>query len=188
MNTYKAFQSLHNQYLAINPIVHAYAEPNGNAKKTDPSSLWFLYISNEKNLVDNGFKDYIHPEGDFNNGYWDHCSIEKGTFDYDNMREGEVFPTILYAHHETILTVSCVVKTSEYPDVVTGEDKLALYVYYPHKGNLEEFEKHKEALMTYKKYSKQKAAIDDRYLFDESYTPEQYDKDDNDLLNKLENI
>ena len=81
------FQSLHNQYLMINPIVHAYAEPNGNSKKTDLSSCWFLRMSETKDLIDNGFKDYIHPEGDVNNGYWDHCSIEKGTFDFDNMKE-----------------------------------------------------------------------------------------------------
>ena len=102
------FRCLHNQYLRKNHTVHAYAEPNGSQKKTSPSSLWFFCMSHKKNLVDMPFKDYIHPEGDLYNGYWDHCSIEKGTFDYDNMKVGEVFPAILYAHHETVLTVACI--------------------------------------------------------------------------------
>ena len=100
-------------------------------------------MSHIKDLVDMPFKDYIHPEGDLANGYWDHCSIEKGTFDYDNMKEGQVFPAILYAHHETLLTVACVVKTSEMPDIVTGEEQLALYIYYPSEDNFEEFQKHR---------------------------------------------
>ena len=131
----------------INPRVHAYAEPKGNSKKTDLSSCWFLRMSETKDLIDNGFKDYIHPEGDVNNGYWDHCSIEKGTFDFDNMKESRVFPVILYAHHETNLTVGCVVKTSESPDIVTGKDQLALYIYYPTEDNLDEFEQHKNAFV-----------------------------------------
>ena len=88
-------------------------------------------MSQKRDLINNHFKDYIHPEGDYFNGYWDHCSIQKGTFDYENMKEGQVFPAILYAHHETLLTVACVVKTSERPDIVTGEEQLALYIYYP---------------------------------------------------------
>ena len=140
-----SFKSLHNHYLKHNNVVHAYAEPNGNSEKTDPASLWFLSISNSRELIDMPFKDYIHSEGDLSAGYWDHCSIEKGTFDYDNMKVGEVFPAILYAHHETVLTVACVVKTSKYPDIVTGEDQLALYVYYPNDDSLEEFYKYKHA-------------------------------------------
>ena len=138
------FRSLHNQYLSKNHTVHAYAEPNGNSEKTDLASLWFLSMSNSRELIDMPFKDYIHPEGDLANGYWDHCSIQKGTFDYENMKEGQVFPAILYAHHETLLTVACVVKTSERPDIVTGEEQLALYIYYPSEDNFEEFKKHKE--------------------------------------------
>ena len=137
------FRSLHNQYLRKNHTVHAYAEPYGSSKKTDPSSLWFLSMSHMKDLVDMPFKDYIHPEGELANGYWDHCSIQKGTFDYENMKEGQVFPAILYAHHETLLTVACVVKTSERPDIVTGEEQLALYIYYPSEDNFEEFQKHR---------------------------------------------
>ena len=144
-NSIDIFRSLHNEYLRKNHTVHAYAEPYGNSKKTDPSAMWFYVMDKKRNLVDMPFKDYIHPQGDLSNGYWDHCSIEKGTFDYDNMKEAEVFPTILYSHHETILTVACVVKTSKYPDIVTGEEQLALYIYYPSEDNLAEFEKHKEA-------------------------------------------
>jgi len=56
------------------------------------------------------------------------------------MKLGEVYPVILYAHHETILTVGCVVKTSDHPDVVTGEKQLALYIYYPSVEMIESFE------------------------------------------------
>ena len=140
-----SFRCLHNKYLRKNHTVHAYGEPNGGCKKTDPAAMWFLSMRHMKNLVEMPFKDYIHPEADYFEGYWDHCSIEKGTFDYDNMKRGEVFPAILYFHHETILTVACVVRTSEYPDIVTGEEQLALYIYYPSEDNLEEFEKHMEA-------------------------------------------
>ena len=176
MSSFKAFQSLHNQYLIVNPIVHAYAEPNGNTK---PAVQWYLCMSTQKDLVDKGFKDYIHPEGDVINGYGDHCSIEKGTFDFDNMRIGEVFPAILYSHHETILTVSCVVTLLNGP---------ALYIYYPSKDNLEQFKKHKEELFTYDKYKVAKAAIDDRFLFDESYSTEDYRNDDISLSSKLDNL
>ena len=139
-----SFRCLHNKYLRKNHTVHAYGEPNGGAYAKD-SDLWFTSMRNMKDLVEMPFKDYIHPEADYFEGYYDHCSIEKGTFDYDNMRRGEVFPAILYFHHETILTVACVVRTSEYPDIVTGEEQLALYIYYPtDPTTLEEFEKHME--------------------------------------------
>ena len=138
------FQEFHNEYLKKNHIVHVYAEPKGGSEPTDPAAMWFFVMSKKRDLIDNGFKDYIHPEGDYFNGYWDHCSIQKGTFDYENMKEGQVFPAILYAHHETLLTVACVVKTSERPDIVTGEEQLALYIYYPSEDNFEEFKKHKE--------------------------------------------
>jgi len=139
-----SFRCLHNKYLSKNHTVHAYGQPNGGGYAED-SHLWFTSMRHIKDLVEMPFKDYIHPEADYFEGYFDHCSIEKGTFDYDNMKRGEVFPAILYFHHETILTVACVVRTSEDPDIVTGEDQLALYIYYPSEDNLEEFEKHKEA-------------------------------------------
>ena len=80
--------------------------------------------ASKRDLERIAFKTYIHPQGDFQNGYYDICDIEKGTFDCDNMKLGEVYPVILYAHHETMLTVGCVVKTSDHPDVVTGEEHL----------------------------------------------------------------
>ena len=137
------FRCLHNKFLRKNHTVHAYGEPNGGGYAKD-SDLWFTSMRNMKDLIEMPFKDYIHPEADYFEGYYDHCSIEKGTFDYDNMKRGEVFPAILYFHHETILTVACVVRTSEYPDIVTGEEQLALYIYYPSEDSLEEFKKHKE--------------------------------------------
>jgi len=138
------FRCLHNNYLRKNHTVQAYGEPNGGGYSKD-SSMWFKSMRDIKDLVEMPFQDYIHPEADYFEGYYDHCSIEKGTFDYDNMKRGEVFPAILYFHHETILTVACVVRTSEYPDIVTGKEQLALYIYYPSEDSLEEFEKHKEA-------------------------------------------
>jgi hypothetical protein len=56
------------------------------------------------------------------------------------MNLGEVFPVILYAHHETMLTVGCVVKTSDRPDIVTGEEQLAFWIYYPDARNIESFD------------------------------------------------
>ena len=56
------------------------------------------------------------------------------------MKLGEVYPVILNAHHETMLTVGCVVKTSDHPDVVTGEEQLALWIYYPSAENIESFD------------------------------------------------
>ena len=134
------FQNLHNHYLKKNPIVHAYAEPRHNDPATDPAAMWFFVMKQKRHLIDMGFKDYIHPRGDYPAGYYDHCSIEKETFDYDNMKLGEVFPVILYAHHETLLTVGCVVKTSDHPDIVTGEEQLALWIYYPSAENIESFD------------------------------------------------
>ena len=55
------------------------------------------------------------------------------------MRLGEVYPVILYAHHETMLTVGCVVKTSDHPDI-HGEEQLALWIYYPSGENIESFD------------------------------------------------
>ena len=75
------FQEFHNEYLKKNHIVHVYAEPKGGSEPTDPAAMWIFVMSKKRDLIDNGFKDYIHPEGDYFNGYWDHCSIEKGTFD-----------------------------------------------------------------------------------------------------------
>ena len=94
----------------------------------------------KRDLERMAFKSYIHPQGDFYNGYYDICDIEKGTFDCDNMRLGEVYPVILYAHHETMLTVGCVVRTSDHPDIVTGEEQLALWIYYPSAENIESFD------------------------------------------------
>ena len=134
------FQNLHNHYLKKNPIVHAYATPHRNDPADNPAAPWSKLMHEKRDLVRMAFKSYIQPEGDFYNGYDDICDIEKGTFDCDNMRLGEVFPVILYAHHETLLTVGCVVKTSDYPDIVTGEEQLALQIYDPSAENIESFD------------------------------------------------
>ena len=135
------FHTLHNYYLLNkNHIVHAYAEPQNLDPASGPEAMWFYVMNEKRKLVDMPFKDYIHPEGDVSNGYYDHCFIEEGTFDYDNMNEGEVFPVILYFHHKTQLTVGSVVKTSERLDIVTGKEQLALYIYYPTSHNLNVFE------------------------------------------------
>ena len=134
------FQNLHNHYLKKKHIVHVYAEPTFYLRRDSDESKWYYRMLREKELVYKPFKAYIHPEGDFQNGYGDFCSIQKGTFDYDNMNIGEVFPVILYAHHETLLTVGCVVKTSDHPDIVTGEEQLALWIYYPSAENIELFD------------------------------------------------
>ena len=137
------FKNLHDHYLKkkhADNIVHAYAEPQNLDPARSPEAMWFYVMNEKRKLVDMPFKDYIHPEGDVSNGYYDHCFIEEGTFDYDNMKLGEVYPVILYAHHETMLTVGCVVKTSDHPDVVTGEEQLALWIYYPSGENIESFD------------------------------------------------
>ena len=133
------FQEFHNEYLKKNHIVHVYAEPKGGSEPTDPAAMWFFVMSKKRDLIDNGFKDYIHPEGDYFNGYWDHCSIEKGTFDYDNMKPGEIFPAILYAHHETLLTVACVIGHHDDGD----EKEPVLYIYYPNEEGLDYFYDHR---------------------------------------------
>ena len=133
------FQEFHNEYLKKNHIVHVYAEPKGGSEPTDPAAMWFFVMSKKRDLIDNGFKDYIHPEGDYFNGYWDHCSIEEGTFDFNKMKPGEIFPAILYAHHETLLTVACVI--GHYDD---GDEKEpVLYIYYPNKEGLDYFYDHR---------------------------------------------
>ena len=137
------FKNLHDHYLKkkhAENIVHAYATPYDNNPADNPAAMWSFVMHQKRDLVRMAFKSYIHPEGDLSNGYYDICDIEKETFDCDNMKLGEVFPVILYAHHETILTVGCVVKTSDYPDVVTGEEQLALWIYYPSAENIEVFE------------------------------------------------
>jgi len=134
------FQNLHNHYLKKKHIIHVYAEPLPYSSKTSDENMWYFCIREMKDLVYVPFKFYIHPQGDFQNGYYDICDIEKETFDCDNMNLGEVYPVILYAHHETMLTVGCVVKTSDYPDVVTGEEQLALWIYYPSGENIESFD------------------------------------------------
>jgi len=134
------FQNLHNHYLKKKHIVHVYAEPLPYSSKTSDENMWYFCMREMKDLVYVPFKFYIHPQGDFQNGYGDFCSIQKGPFDYNNMKLGEVYPVILYAHHETMLTVGCVVKTSDYPDVVTGEEQLALWIYYPSVENIESFD------------------------------------------------
>ena len=133
------FKNLHDYYLKKNPIVHVYAEPKGGSEPTDPAAMWFFVMSKKRDLIDNGFKDYIHPEGDYFNGYWDHCSIEKGTFDYDNMKPGEIFPAILYAHHETLLTVACVLGHHDDGD----EKESTLYIYYPSEEGMDYFYSHR---------------------------------------------
>ena len=41
----------------------------------------------------------------------------------------------------SMLTVGCVVKTSDHPDVVTGEEQLAhTWIYYPNGENIESFD------------------------------------------------
>jgi hypothetical protein len=133
------FKNLHDYYLKKKPIVHAYAEPTFYLRRDSDESKWYYRMLREKELVYKPFKFYIHPEGDFKNGYGDFCSIQKGTFDYNNMNLGEVFPVILYAHHETMLTVGCVVKTSDHPDI-HGKEQLALWIYYPSGENIESFD------------------------------------------------
>ena len=86
--------------------------------------MWSFVMHEKRDLERMAFKTYIHPQGDFQNGYYDICDIEKGTFDCDNMNLGEVYPVILYAHHETMLTVGCVVKTSDHPDIVMAKNNL----------------------------------------------------------------
>ena len=134
------FKNLHDYYLKKNPIVHAYAETQSLDPARSPEAMWFYVMNKKRKLVDMPYKDYIHPHGDLSHDYYDHCFIEEGTFDYNNMNIGEVFPVILYAHHETMLTVGCVVKTSDHPDVVTGEEQLALWIYYPSAENIESFD------------------------------------------------
>ena len=133
------FKNLHDHYLKKNSIVHVYAEPTFYLKRDSDESKWYYRMLREKELVYKPFKSYIHPQGDFQNGYGDFCSIQKGTFDYDNMNLGEVFPVILYAHHETMLTVGCVVKMSDHPDI-HGKEQLALWIYYPSGENIESFD------------------------------------------------
>ena len=137
------FKNLHDYYVKkkhAENIVHAYAEPRSLDPARSPEAMWFYVMNEKRKLVDMPFKDYIHPHGDMSHDYYDHCFIEEGTFDYDNMNIGEVFPVILYAHHETMLTVGCVVKTSDRPDIVTGEEQLALWIYYPDARNIESFD------------------------------------------------
>ena len=136
------FKNLHDHYLEKNHIVHAYATPYNNDPMAggNNAAIWSFVMHEKRDLERMAFKTYIHPQGDFYNGYYDICDIEKGTFDSDNMKLGEVFPVILYAHHETILTVGCVVKTSDEPDQVTGEEQLALYTYYPSAENIQSFD------------------------------------------------
>jgi len=136
------FKNLHDYYLKKEPIVHAYATPYNNDPMVggNDAAMWSFVMHEKRDLERMAFKSYIHPQGDFQNGYYDICDIEKETFDCDNMKLGEVYPVILYAHHETILTVGCVVKTSDHPDVVTGEEQLALWIYYPSAENIESFD------------------------------------------------
>ena len=134
------FKNLHDHYLKKNHIVHAYATPYHDDPADNPAAMWSFVMHEKRDLERIAFKTYIHPQGDFQNGYYDICDIEKGTFDCDNMKLGEVYPVILYAHHETMLTVGCVVKTSDHPDVVTGEEQLALWIYYPSAENIESFD------------------------------------------------
>ena len=120
-------------------IVHAYATPYHNDPADNPAAMWSFVMHQKRDLERIAFKTYIHPQGDFQNGYYDICDIEKGTFDCDNMNLGEVYPVILYAHHETMLTVGCVVKTSDHPDI-HGKEQLALWIYYPSGENIESFD------------------------------------------------
>ena len=131
------FQNLHNHYLKKNHIVHAYAEPYDTTANS--AAKWYHVMRKKRDLVRMHFKSYIHPQGDLSNGYYDICEIEKETFDCDNMNLGEVFPVILYAHHETMLTVGCVVKMSDHPDI-HGKEQLALWIYYPSAENIESFD------------------------------------------------
>ena len=134
------FQEFHNEYLKKNHIVHVYAEPRMGLNSTDPASMWFYVMKKKRNLINNPFKDYIETEGDLENGYWDQCSIEEGTFNYDDMKPGEIFPAILYAHHETLLTVSCVVGH----DPSDGDKiNVSLYTYYPNEEGLDYFYSHR---------------------------------------------
>ena len=137
------FKNLHDYYVKkkhAENIVHAYATPYDNDPTANSAAKWYHVMRKKRDLVRMHFKSYIHPEGDMSNGYYDICDIEKGTFDCDDMKLGEVYPVILYAHHETILTVGCVVKMSDYPDIVTGEEQLALWIYYPSAENIESFD------------------------------------------------
>ena len=133
------FKNLHDHYLNKEPIIHAYAAPYDNDRATNPAAMWSFVMHEKRDLERIAFKTYIHPQGDFQNGYYDICDIEKGTFDCDNMKLGEVYPVILYAHHETMLTVGCVVKTSDHPDI-HGKEQLALWIYYPSGENIESFD------------------------------------------------
>ena len=126
-------------------IVHVYADTirQLSLEETVMKVMWYYRHACEKKRPSayKPFKSYIHPQGDFSE--WllrDFCSIQKGTFDYDNMKLGEVYPVILYAHHETMLTVGCVVKMSDHPDIVTGKEQLALWIYYPSAENIESFD------------------------------------------------
>jgi len=136
------FKNLHDYYLKKEPIVHAYATPYNNDPMVggNDAAMWSFVMHEKRDLERMAFKSYIHPQGDFQNGYYDICDIEKETFDCDNMNIGEVFPVILNAHHETMLTVGCVVKTSDRVDIVTGEEQLALWIYYPSVESIESFD------------------------------------------------
>ena len=55
------------------------------------------------------------------------------------MNLGEVYPVILYAHHETMLTVGCVVKTSDHPDI-HGKEQLLFGSTIQVEKNIESFD------------------------------------------------
>ena len=147
------FSDLHQEEMkSFKDIIHVYAEPHFTGEDSGFESDirewnevldWFDRVRETRKLIRKGFIEYIHPEIQTEN-YYDICYVEKGTFDYEDARVGQIYPAIIYTHNQTILTIATVNKQAipAYP--------YQLYIYYPcaeAKKDFEAFEKRRLELI-----------------------------------------
>jgi len=116
------FSQLHQLHLGLglNPIIHVYAEPFNMGEANE----WFDKIKSQRELVRIPHRTYIHPQAI--GGHWDICQLEKDVWDttLSNIKQGHIYPAILYCHDHTYLTVAAGVKP------IDG-DEVVFWTFYP---------------------------------------------------------
>lgn len=112
------FRLHHEQNLKLNPILHVYAEPN-NACATDKRILkWFSKVRIQRELERIPFRTYAHPQAGL--GHWDIVLLEKDVWKttLSDLKQGDIYPAILYCWDRTWLTVAAGVKAIDSKEIV----------------------------------------------------------------------
>ena len=113
------FSQLHQLRLGSNPIIHVYAEP-----KDERSADWFSKVQSQREIERIPFRTYIHPQAP--SPHWDICQLEKDAWNttLSDLRQGDIYPAILYCCDGTYLTVAAGVNP------IDG-DEVVLWTFFP---------------------------------------------------------